>query len=1066
MECKNIDDILKFAKPKSLYSWIMEENLDGSIFFQKFYEESESSISEIIPDNALKYMETSDSDLVGSTPLHYAIEENSKLPFLLDEMLLILRKESEDYEMSDTIPKNSETLKSFNWNVQNSRGYSCIALAARKNDFRSVEKIIKAGSDVSNIYSVMTGENEERFTSNLLGLSVYFNSFETLKTLIANGADSSQWDSTGKRPIHVAVIYGRFDALQVLLEDDGLIDSDSKENITNAYLVREEFGHFEINDSDEDGIGREESALISTNQDSAMQVTSSISEGEVRERTQWDEDSNSSFDGGENALFGSEEGEQLSPEEIMELEREMEEAGFEIRRDGSGNITAHFTGRKNPQNIDANRDDIDSGSNLLHLACKYSQTEIASFLLSVGRNLQHVDDLRYDGMSAMHIASKVDNIDLLCLLSESGAQANLRNDSLGMCPIHISCENASLESLKFFLSTGVCVNECDDNGFTPLHYASTNGEAHKCVKLLIENGADVNKKANDGETPLYTAISRWNLNIFWELMNNGADPGATHSDGTVVIGFIAANSMDELAKFSEFIAENNYRQAPVDVDVIIGDHEQTALHIASREGSGRAIQALIRAGACANKTDENGLTPLMILMQNKKLNPSLAMKGIRALLDNGANPNISDGNGSFPLHYACRNGYSEIARILLEKGANVDARTNSKTALYLSVQSMQIDSIRVLLSFKASMDLEDEDSLTPLHLCSKLHYLEGLKCLVMAGADPNKTTAEGDTCLHLSAYSRGYKVSQVIEALQSYGALLNLPNEKGDQPIHTHIAKKRMDGVRALIHCGCDIDAISKSNQSPLMAACDNGHIESVIMLLRRGADVNWENESKHTALFYFADSETTSIRILRLLIRAGANIYHRDKDGDTVLHEAVLGNNATITRFLLTRGTEINSRNNALETPLFQAAKNGFSETVKVLLEGFPSLGAADPKIPNRAGVSPYQAARSAGHHEVLHRILRAMKITLSTIAPESRYSSSSPTSHEIFEAPVETMNAEDSICIICQEVFHEGEKFRKLPCGHEFHNSCILPWIGGEEMTSNQTCPTCKQQIEPFGI
>ena len=50
-----------------------------------------------------------------------------------------------------------------------------------------------------------------------------------------------------------------------------------------------------------------------------------------------------------------------------------------------------------------------------------------------------------------------------------------------------------------------CINICDDNGFTPLHHATQQGQT-PMIDLLIENGADVNVQTENEQTCLHLAI--------------------------------------------------------------------------------------------------------------------------------------------------------------------------------------------------------------------------------------------------------------------------------------------------------------------------------------------------------------------------------------------------------------------------------------------------------------------------------------------------------------------------------------------------------------------------------
>ena len=55
------------------------------------------------------------------------------------------------------------------------------------------------------------------------------------------------------------------------------------------------------------------------------------------------------------------------------------------------------------------------------------------------------------------------------------------------------------------------------------------------------------------------------------------------------------------------------------------------------------------------------------------------------------------------------------------------------------------------------------------------------------------------------------------------------------------------------------------------------------------------------------------------------------------------------------------------------------------------------------------------------------------------------------------------EHMCSICMEEFKEGEMLRKVICGHNFHNECIIDWIGTKiRNDENATCPLCTFRLD----
>ena len=85
--------------------------------------------------------------------------------------------------------------------------------------------------------------------------------------------------------------------------------------------------------------------------------------------------------------------------------------------------------------------------------------------------------------------------------------------------IHKAAEEGNIEAVKQHLAAGWDVNAKDEDGWTPLYYATT----EEIAGLLIAKGADVNAKAEDGNTPMCVETGAANKKIIELLIAEGAD---------------------------------------------------------------------------------------------------------------------------------------------------------------------------------------------------------------------------------------------------------------------------------------------------------------------------------------------------------------------------------------------------------------------------------------------------------------------------------------------------------------------------------------------------------------
>ena len=104
-----------------------------------------------------------------------------------------------------------------------------------------------------------------------------------------------------------------------------------------------------------------------------------------------------------------------------------------------------------------------------------------------------------------------------------------------------------------------------------------------------------------------------------------------------------------------------------------------------------------------------------------------------------------------PLSVASRQGYSEVARVLLEHGADTETRDNGTySPLERSSVNGHVEVVRVLLENHADLNFLDEDNWTALHSASVTGHVAVARVLLGNGADPNAKTTDNETPLHVA----------------------------------------------------------------------------------------------------------------------------------------------------------------------------------------------------------------------------------------------------------------------------------------------------------------------------
>ena len=200
----------------------------------------------------------------------------------------------------------------------------------------------------------------------------------------------------------------------------------------------------------------------------------------------------------------------------------------------------------------------------------------------------------------------------------------------------------------------------------------------------------------------------------------------------------------------------------------------------------------------------------------------------RVLLEHGADREARDKNGWSPLERASDGGHAELVQVLLEYGAHANARDAKKrTPLYLASNWGKPAVVRALLEHGADVEARSNDYQTPLHRAKKE---EVVRLLLEHGADANALDIKNRTPLHRLSEAGRACAARVLE----YGVDANARDVNNATPLHLASSPEYdwyrygdgeyLDVVRLLLQYSSDIHARDDEGQTPFMRATANGY--------------------------------------------------------------------------------------------------------------------------------------------------------------------------------------------------------------------------------------------------
>lgn len=446
--------------------------------------------------------------------------------------------------------------------------------------------------------------------------------------------------------------------------------------------------------------------------------------------------------------------------------------------------------------------------------------------------------------------------------------------------------------LKQLLAQGADPNITGQFDTPALHWLIRVNDQENAL-LLLNAGADVNQTNRYGVTPMSLAVSNGDPDMVRLLLDAGANPDTMEHNGQSILMSAADVGVFESVKL---LVENG-----ADVNGRDTSFGQTPLMFAARAGHPVIVDYLLKQDTDPNASTLIGETPQWVGPNSQRgfgFGIGIIRGGTPA--DRGRREPVP--GGMTPLLYAARQGHTDIAKLLLDAGADIHkAEANNISPLLMAVETNSMETAHYLIAQGADVNSVDWYGRTPLWEAVNVRNLY----------------------IHNDKFSNYIsnrdEIFNLIETLIEKGADLNA-RTKQSPPI-------RYD----LLSITGTLEWVDFTAQTPFLRAARAGDMDVMNLLLDKGADPTIETYAGSNALmaaaginWVVAQTWTESPEQLRsavqLCIALGMDVNHSNSMGLTAIHGAANRGSNDIIRLLVKHGARLDVLDNEGRTPLVWA--------------------------------------------------------------------------------------------------------------------------------------------------
>ncbi len=439
------------------------------------------------------------------------------------------------------------------------------------------------------------------------------------------------------------------------------------------------------------------------------------------------------------------------------------------------------------------------------------------------------------------------------------------------------------------LDQGANPDEAGQFDTSAIHWTVEAGNS-ELLETLLSAGANPDLVTRYGVSPLVLAIEKGSSAMVNQLLEAGANPETLDKAGQSAL-MLAAES-GELSNVRALI------ESGASVDRTDEHFGQTALMFAARAGHKSIVDYLLTQGADPDARTDTGDIPNWVAPNSQRgfgFGIGIIRGGTPA--DRGRREPVQGEMTS--LLYAARHGYTEVAALLLQRGAGIHlSEANNISPLLMAVENNQVETAKLLIDQGADVNQQDWYGRSPLweainvrnlyihndlfdnFVSNRDELFNLIQLLIEAGADVNVRTSESPPIRH---------------HLLSITGTLEWVDFTGQTPFIRAARAGDMAVLELLLEHNADPLLTTYAGTNALMAV----------------AGINWVVSQTWT------ESPENLLAAVSLCLELGMDVNHVNSMGLAAIHGAANRGSNAIIEFLVENGALLDIQDNEGRTPL-----------------------------------------------------------------------------------------------------------------------------------------------------